>query len=374
MLLVSLVVLLLILAATWNLAQLSFTHTQLRATCQAAALAGAAQLMDPSVLATSPGQASTYLGVRGAVYAYCQANSINGQPLNVDLNLANDPQGDIVVGCVQNPTRVHDPFYPSTGLGPVNTVQVAGYRNRTNGGVPLWLGGMAGLNFGEAGYLARASIDSRVYGFRPAPAGYVPLVPLASPMAAWQGGTSSAGDGFTVNYTTGAVIAGPDGIPEIELRGDLAASVPSDSRATNKLVALLVGPSTSVADLQQQVLNGYGEADLAPLGGEFSLQPQGNLLLPAQLALDSSLAQSLNAICGQIRVWPIGTLTCEGEATSYDVLGFAAGVMVDAFVDQTATPPQLVVVVQPALLPTSTALVREESPANPWIAKLMLTH
>jgi hypothetical protein len=55
------------------------------------------------------------------------------------------------------------------------------------------------------------------------------------------------------------------------------------------------------------------------------------------------------------------------------MIEFAAGIVVDAYVDEQAKPQQLVICVEPTVMATSTAVCRPGIQPNPWIAKLLLS-
>ena len=154
------------------------------------------------------------------------------------------------------------------------------------------------------------------------------------------------------------------------------------------------GPVTDInlfkAQLQSQITNGLYANDVAFLGGTIAL-PQGlgntngTLDLPVAPSPQTTnstyladLVASLNAMKGQKRVFPIGQITTSGMGVpvASRISDFVVGRIVYCIIDDNGTVDQtddsLLIVVQPSLLQTSTALVRATSPANPWLGKLML--
>ena len=220
LLLVGLVVFLGLGAVALNLTWLTSHKVELRRACEAAALAGAAQLLDPSAgtasSATDAATAARVLTATGQAGTFFAANS----PAILQTTGV-DP--DVVAGWCEDPTSPHALFLPWTGTGPVNSLFVRGVRRRSNGqAVVLWFGHLFGVGSAEPGAAAMATMDQRIYGFRPLDLVPVPMVPLLVPATSqWpSGGAGTAGslpDNYSVAPRTGAVGAGADGVAEITL-------------------------------------------------------------------------------------------------------------------------------------------------------------
>ena len=381
----SLVIIAGLVAVTWGVANLSLTQRQLQSACEAAALAGAAELMDDDVLYGRLNPSDDVAAARAICQAYASVNPSYGQPTLLDLNQGNDPRGDVVIGYVPNPRWVKTPLDVWQGKGPANSIWVKASRSRLRGNpVSLWLGGLLGVGTGDVAAAARASLDHRVYGFRPELHTSVPLVPLAAASQAWhdQAGaeaTEGENDNFTVDYRRGYVFDGGDGIPEIIIRANLPGGAGSasqeDSEQNDKFLSLVLSNNSFNESVRQrETATGLRREDLAQLGGEFSLGYDGTLMLPAVDTLDGSWCDVLWSIRGSIRVWPLGSAAkLANDDPGCQVTGYGAAVVVHTKIDDTVEPAQLVVTLQPALLATSTALTRDNAAENPWIAKLSLT-
>jgi hypothetical protein len=378
LLLVSMPVLLGLLALVLNLGWLDGRRQQLQAASDAAALAGVRELMDPSVLYLNhqdPG--STAGRVAQAASASAQFAAANG------VTLLLPPSGtppaspfnfDVVVGWVDDPTSIGSPLAPWTGTNAVNTVLARSLRAQSRGdAVPLWLGSLFGISHADVAAAARATVDQRVYGFRPAGATPVPLVPLLVLLDPTSQGTTNflgTQDNYAVDPVTGAVSAGTDGIPELTLyAGD---AVPG---AASLGLMSLTAAAPDIGTIAGQIVANLGPQDLQALGGQFSLATGGALPVTAAPAQGNdvltSLQQALSTISGQRRIWPLGVATQTAGVTSYQVIGFAAGRVTNATF---ASATQLAVVVEPCLLWTTTALTAAGQPRNPWIGKLTLNH
>ena len=380
-----------------NLAWLSCHQVRLRQACQSAALAGAAELMDPAPLDAPPAPGSVAVATSPAadpataariVLAQQQAMAFaarNGVSLQINPNsaAASNAGEDVIAGWVDDPSSPGSLLTPWTGTEPVNSLLVRAVRRRSRGdAVTLWLGGLFGTVDAEPAAAARASIDQRVYGFRPAGHVRVPLVPLlVFSQSRWPLSIPEAEPGvedrYSVDPRTGEVRQGTDGIGEITLRIRCAAGASpteQESGERNACWLSLAGATADSSLLAQQVTQGLTSGDLAALGGGFTMGDNGQLPLAAAPPPDCgqmvALRQALLAIRGQKRIWPLGTFLASGNQRMCRVEGFAAGCVADCLME---TESCLAIVVQPCLLETCTALVSNGKARNPWIGKLILS-
>lgn len=378
------ILLLAVIGLALELGLLYHVELQLQNACDSAALAGAPALLDEDVLRTSTAidQADNVLAAQQAALDFGTSNVAAGMPMTFNVSDDNDPQSDIVVGWVEDPNDRRSPFIPWTGTEPYNTLQVRGVRSRArSNAVPLWLGSLFGIASADVRAEARATLDQRVYGFRPIGNTSTPVVPLAvlhqGTAEAWieQATAAAAGtnDNFAVDSLTRAIQAASDGIPEIELRMALAGAGDDDD-TTGNVVGLLLGSDHFKSGLFERQLNvGLQAGDLQAWGGQLALDDSGSLLVPGVDRLPQSVIALMQSIAGQNRVWPLfGSMSEIGGEPHYALTGFAAGRLVEARVEDA----EIVLVVQPSVLVTSTALVRPLGPGqmlNPWIAKVQLT-
>jgi Flp pilus assembly protein TadG len=375
MLLVAMLLLVGLMGLAWNVSQLAYARGQLRTACEAAALAGAAELMDEDVLRTAHNQGDDVAAARLKAQQYAATNVSHGRPVVLDLNVDNDPRGDIVIGWVDQPGVPGANFQPWQGTGPINTIRVTASRRMATGNpIALWSGRLLGITHGAALSVASATLDNRIYGFRTRGAVCLPLVPLAAECQSWlsQATTPAASGGndqYSVDYTAESVASGSDGIPEIELRAALSSSSSAGSSQVGGNFVPLVLEQSGEDARQRQLRQGLATVDLLSRDGEFSMNELGQLLMPTAPGFDATWVEDLLSIQGVSRVWPLG----EPSAGGYQITGFGAAVVVNAWIDTQTQPPQLVVAVQPALLVTNTALAGPGASFNPWIAKLMLT-
>jgi hypothetical protein len=374
LLLVSLVLLLGVGALALNMAWLASHQVQLRQACESAALAGAAQLLDPAPgTASSEPDPATSARVALATEQAEIYFSVNSSA--VLQTTGDDP--DLGGGWREDPTIPRGQFVRWTGDGPVNSFFVRGVRRKTDGqGVILWFGNFFGVASAEPAASASASMDQRIYGFRPVKFVHVPMVPLLAPSSLpWPSSAtgSAAGqpDNYSVDLRTGTVSSGPDGVAEITLRVPLGSdSSPSNPSSANWLS--LTGGTTTSQVLELQVAQGLDSSDLAAIGGQFALGEDGTLSVPVAPAYGSQdgagLQAALLAIRGQRRIWPLGSLVAASDPPSCQVTGFVAGCVVDCSVEMDS----LTVVIEACSIQTCTGLMRSGTARNPWIGKLIL--
>jgi hypothetical protein len=381
---VSLPLLVAVLGLALELALVSHVQIQLQGACDAAALAGASELMDIRVLNPdadhNAGDRSH--SARLTALRYMRANGGDAHCVVFDASAGNDPFGDLVAGWIEHPTDPDSPFVIGQGAEQCNTLQVRAQRTRQRGNpVPLWLGQLVRVAHADVAAVARATVDRRVYGFRPIGSTSVPVIPLTALEAdtrdswstqAFASSVAGENDRYSVDYRTGEVADGPDGIPEVRLA--TAGEAEFQEGESGNLGGLAFRhASWDLQRIQRQILHGLSADDLSQFGGQLALDADGTLCVPGLDDPAARWAEALASIRGANRIWPLHRATTQQERLCYQLAGFAAGRMVHVEWQD----GQLIVIVQPSVLATRTALVRTlrpgESP-NPWIGKLFLTH
>jgi hypothetical protein len=371
------------LALGVNAARLSQTRSQLRATCQAAALAGAQELLDEGVLYGNPDLRDDVLTAREAARVYGRVNPVNGRPIVLDPNKSNDPRGDVVV-CTVDPLGPvgRPPALPMTDTESVNTVRVTARLERNSfDRVSIWFGNLAGIGKVDVAASAQASLDRRVAGFRPEPGVNVPVVPAVADYDDWirlttAGNGAGSSDQFAVNYQTGEVVAGSDGIPEITLAFSPAPSEASltenpEDPTTGRAAAMMLDDDGSNPWIwSTRTRDGLSRSDLASFGGQIVIHT-GGTPMPVFAVVPPELPWTLMDILGANRAWPLG-VPAEGTP-AFDIVGFAAGRIVAVRLNETSSTPTWEVVVQPSTMVSSQAVTLPTMTPNPWIGKLELT-
>lgn len=381
-LVIVLILLFAILGLALELGLLSHVQIQLQTASDAAALAGVAELLDENVLrpGASPDWSDDIEAALARAQQYAANNIACGQSVLIEANPENHPAGDFVVAWLDSSTDRHEAPQLYDVAGRCNTLIVRGVRNLKRGNpVPLWFSPVLGIGSADVMSESRATLDQRVYGFRPQSGGAIPVVPVAAlgrgSEEAWleQSQTTpieDVNDRYTVDYRTGVVTDGADGIPEVELKAPVGNE---HAQEGNFLLLDFDAESGEQGRFSRQVEVGLLATDLVDQGGQLALDPSGRLLVPGVGVRDSALTQ-LRTIVGQNRVWPLFTSrTDEDGETTVVLTGFAAGRIVDV---RTNEDDEAVVLVQASTLVTATALVRDLGPdeqPNTWIARLCLT-
>lgn len=393
--LVTLVVLSGCLALAVNFSRLRFVRAQLRSTCEAAALAGAAQLVDEGVLFGYPDPSDDILMAREYARLFGRWNLVEGREVVLDPNKSNAPQGDMVVGFLDpyEPvlTRTLQVATPGDSR-PVNTLRVtARAGNNTYNTVTLWLGSLIGLTQSDVAASAQATVDSRVCGFRPEATTRAPIVPLAADYAAWCSqamarAVSGSNDQYIVDPSTGLVSAGSDGVPEIRLTcGSSSASLSTDPTTTalaspdgtidapsrGACVPLVLVNDLGVSYVwPMRCREGLSRGDLKNHGGALLLGV-GGALVPVETNLPPELPWGLMDSIGRCNAWPLGEPGA--DAGSWKLTSFGAGRIVAVRPVPNTQNAVWELIVQPSTLVCSQAVTRPDYLPNPWIAKLELT-
>jgi hypothetical protein len=388
-----------------DLAMVQYARQELQIGVDAAALAGAAALMEaaPPPSWADGGRREVIRGesnfmarqrqvaaARDEATRYAARNPVLYRPISLATNRRNFRDGDVNIGWVEDPRDLACEMTPPNGAGPVNSVSVRGAQTRHRGNpVSLWFGRAVGFAHMDVLAAARATVDQRLYGFRPLGTVQAPLVPVLvectdaelaqhgrnnwpRPIA----GRREDNDRFSVDVRSGDIQLGSDGIPEFTML--IGRSKWNKSRAETRRgiarVLMIDGEQSDDARIQRQILSGLNTDDLVSFGGQFALTEEGRLGVTEAAVNTLQLAelrQSLLAIRGQKRAWPLGARSPDSTGdTQCEVTGFAAGCVIDCRQESNSS---LAIVVQPCWLQTCTALTRQGEERNPWIGKLMMT-
>ncbi len=382
-LIVGMCVVLSVLAMAWNIVRLASMQQQLRQVCEASALAGAAELLDYQELRGLGDPLRCQLSARVRAQEIASRYAIEGQEVVIDANLSNAASGDVVCGLVREPQRVYDPLLIPFRGEAANTVLVSTGRTLVRGNpVTMWLGQSCGVLTSDIQVAARATVDSRICGFRPKGLTCVPMVPLVCNRDDWasalqQGLLPNVNDRFVVDHRSHTVSDGSDGLVEAELRaplGDSGTVVGNNPQAVRMELLSLSGDDLDAQTLDRRMWYGLDRDDLAHFGGEFVIDvdhPAG-LVCDTHATFDRDWINRGWGARGPVRIFPLGYKT-SNESQQYVITGFGAGVIVNTFVDESTQPPQLVMRVQCAVLATSTAVTRNDVAPHPHLAKLFLS-
>lgn len=355
---------------------------QLQAGTNAAALAGAMELIDEDVLYPgrmaalgSQAAADDVAAAQQAALGYGQVNIAGGT--RMFSNAASKQPPPVLAGWLAEPLELSTPLVPWPQAGMANALVVHAERSdRWGNALPLWIGPLLGVGQADVQATATACVDQRVYGFRPVQGSLIPVVPLAA--LGW--GTDDAwtvqaavpaqagvNDRFMVNYANGGVAAGADGIPEVVLCTPKISG--GQEVLPGNLGCLRLSSGSAPLDFARQMRDGPGEMDLVELGGALAVPPGGSLLVAGASEFEGMLPELAWQIRGLRRAWPLYQARhAAAGAVQFELAGFAAGCVVDVYVEE----GRVCLVVQPAVLVSRTALVHSAAGWNPWLGRLAL--
>jgi hypothetical protein len=397
-------------------------HQQLKTASEAAALASALELFGPRLIFDEGNRVRL---ARQAALNFAASNIVSERPLKLDANQKNSAAGDVVLGRI-DPPELPSRFIPQQGDQWVNAIVVRTRHSQTGRFSPaLQLSQMLGVPSSNLFTESMAAVDHRIVGFRPVGCSNVPLLPLLIQIRHWSAASGNAADDphgagessnsaslsdlFTVDSRNGVVANGPDGIPEFQIvvgggqssdsdiqsppgeGSSQAANVPSrgampawiwasnfgSSKSNDDTVTIAKHPGNPGAHVL--ALEGLNALELAATGGQIVL---GNQILCQANGLPSenagglaTLQAALNQIAGQPRLLALGDVgvpsdDARGELVTGVVQNFAAGAVIEA----QSTGASLIILVQPVVFNSCTAIVRSGIEPNPWIGKIVLVH
>lgn len=348
---------------------------EMQQAAELAALAAAYELLDSDGLkpGTIVDPADNAANAQEVGQAYANANLNSGR---VSWNESAIPDL-VLVGFASDPLDVTMSPMPYEVARDANIAQINLERSRTKGNpIPLRLAPLIGMLPVDMTVTSRAVMDRRVYGFRPVMSSPAPVAPLAilasgrsDSWATQSQATPSFGtnDNYTVDMRTGFITNLPDGIPEITLQDDLAAS-PNEGNLGLLRIGPAIGAPNWFVHTWTQLDVGLTVDDLSEIGGQLALPDTGTLdILGLSQATDGML-KGIDPIRGKLRVFPLyASRSGADPAVTYALSGFVAAWVID--VQSSGTNHGLVVTIQPGLVRTANALYRSGQPLNKYIGK-----
>jgi hypothetical protein len=315
-LLLALVLICAVLALTVDYGFLLMTRTELQRTTDAAALAGAYDLIDESRLRTTgdllppPGAK-----IREFARSIAQSNSVAKDTIDLADNPENLAGGEVIIGEFTNHWDHSEPLRldrPSR----YNTVYL-----QKNTDLALFFANVLGSGSTGIEAVSAASVLSGVSGFRwpDGDTGNIPVLPITVEEDYWNQVRfyGAGGDQYVWTAATGSVTLGADGIRELLL-------YPNDTTSGNLGTVDFGLTNNSTNDLIRQIRYGLSPADLAPYGGELRLGSDGTLAVQGDTGLSAAIGGAILRIIGQTRALPIyRAVQGTGNTTYYTVVGFA---------------------------------------------------
>lgn len=349
MVVVSLVLLVGMATMTIDVGMLYRARAEAQASADAAAMAGAMRLIDPDRLKGTPNMSEEIVLARSTAAEYAALNEVVNDGPQVDQT------SDILVG------RLNNPWDPSESLSfndpnNYNTVRVLVRRDDVrNGPIDLFFAGIFGRNTADITAEAFATLHQGVSGFRPTNDDNSQVLPLALHVDAWNDlldGTFTSGDNWSYDEESKTLGGGQDEINELNLYpGGGTGQLPPGNFGTIDIG----GSGNSTADLGRQILHGISPEDIAALGTDFVLGPDGTIDLNGDTGLSAAIKNELSAVVGQPKVIPLfSEVNGPGNNATFTIVGFAGVRILD--VKLTGSMNSKRVIIQPASVIDSTAV------------------
>jgi Flp pilus assembly protein TadG len=309
-----------LVAMAVDLAYAMHVRAEAQTSADAAALAGAWELIHPDRIAAEPDATQAIINARSGAVEYAAKNEIAQVFPEVDRNDANAADGEIVVGHL--PTWSYPPIYPwqsgsanylweFANPNKYNTVCARVQRTEArNGPVPLYFGrifGMPSMNIHTA---ATAIIEwGQPIGFRPtSETGNSSLMPFAMHYEdydyARDFGTTPDGTPLLDewDYSDPPLRSGSDGKTEVKLYPAMGPGGWEEGQGNFGTVD--IGTlDNSGAVLKRQIIEGVSDEDLSvfPFNGQFSVDPDNPIDLQGDTGLTAGIENALESIIGECR-------------------------------------------------------------------------
>ena len=345
-------------ALVLDIGLISVTKTELQVAADAAALAGTGTLLNDQRLMGSYELDALLALTRTVASDYAARNRVYGEVSSVGLNNTNLPDGDVVIGYLADPTDRTTPLDRSNPAQ-FNAVQVRVARDGVqNGSIVLGFAQILGFSSANVEGRAAAMFEDGVVGYKIVePGDTAHLLPFALWDQPWLNlladGPTVDNDNYTYDPDTGAVIAGSDGIPELNLYpGSGGGQLPPGNFGTVDIGS----PNNSTADIARQIRYGVNEDDLEYFGGELMLDPDdGTLELNGDTGLSAGIKDDLAAIVGDPRAIPLFiSVSGPGNNSQFIVIGFAGMRIMN--VKLTGPMSSKEVIIQPAVAVDDSAI------------------
>jgi Flp pilus assembly protein TadG len=350
------------LALSIDIGYLQNVRGELQKSADAAAMAGAWELIDESSLLGSVNMSDDILAARSVVRQYAAHNKVCTTAPNVDPNYSNSSSGDIVVGYIADTS---DPDAPMDTSDPTkfNAVQVRVRRtNGENGEVPMFFGRALGLGSVGVEAIATAAIHKNLFGFGVPPEGEtLNIFPYALDEDTWlnlvnnQIGT----DKYHYDPATGNVSSSPDGIKEINLFPQATGS------PGNRGTVDIGGSNNSTNDLKRQIINGISRQDMLDLGKPLEFDANGELTLNGDTGISAGVKDDLAAIRSQTRIIPIfRTVSGTGNNATYTIVAWVGVRIMDS--NLTGAQSKKHITIEPAHVVTRNGKRNQTSDTTSW--------
>jgi len=328
----------------------------------AAALAGASALVDDRRL--SGELYPVYCNVRdeGVRFAAMNPVGICSEPVVRPNYYNSDPDGDILLGRLENPRDPDDPLVFSNP-SEYNAVQATVYFADTpNPRQPYFFARVMGYDLFDATATATAIFEERISGFEVKEGGPAcALMPFVVERDEWIDKivNGNGNDQWTYERDDRIVFGGCDGICEMDM-------YPDKKKAPGNFGTVDIGNNNNATpDLRRQIRYGPSEEDLEPYGGTLQLDEVTETLeLNGDTGVSAGIKDALEDIVGLPRtIMLYDQVTGNGNNANYRIVGFVGVTILE--VDLTGNDKH--VTIQPTYVADPTAVTGESRGENYYV-------
>jgi Flp pilus assembly protein TadG len=307
-------VLISMLAFSIDIGYLAASKAEMRRTADAAALAGAWQLIDSAIAGDNALQAED--SMHQAIRTVAAVNPVCNQALELQTD---SPRTDIQDGYLASLAAAAS--LSSDPRDPYRAVRVRIQKTETlNGMIPFHFAMILGHLGKEMEVEATAAFATQIRGFQePATSSTakLDLLPFALDLETWLEAIEEGGEDDNLRYNPieGTVSYGSDGIREVNL-------YPQGTGAPgNRGTVDIGGPNNSTADIARQIEHGVSAEDLNELGKPLLLDDDGQLSLQGDTGISAGVKDELASIVGQCRLIPVfSSVTGFGNRAEYRIV------------------------------------------------------
>lgn len=326
------------LALSIDIGYIAASKAEARRTADAAALAGAWQMLDSSA---PSGNTSELLDeVNDAARNMASLNMVcNSAP---SLSIAGQ-ETDITIGYLSS--LESSDTLSSDSNNPYRAVRARLRKNAaSNGQVPLFFAKFFGQNGRDMIVESTAATAMQIKGFNSPASGAanLNLLPFALDEQTWIAILNGGGtDNYAFSSSNSAVSGGTDGIKEVNLYPQGTGS------PGNRGTVDIGNNNNSTADLSRQITGGISSQDLYALGKPLVLDGNGSMTLNGDTGISAGVKDELASIIGQTRIIPVfSSVTGNGNNATYAIVRWVGVRIMD--VKLTGSMSSKYLIVQPA--------------------------
>ncbi len=339
------------LALSIDIGYIAASKAEARRTADAAALAGAWQMVDSA--AQSGNSSASLDAVNDAAKNMASLNLVcNSAP---SLSIAGQ-ETDITIGYLSS--LESNATLSADSNNPYRAVRARVRKNEaSNGQVPLFFARFFGQTGRDMIVESTAATAMQIKGFNSPASGAanLNLLPFALDEQTWIALLNGGGtDSYKFTASNSSVTGGTDGIKEVNL-------YPQGTGSPGNRGTVDIGSSNnSTADLSRQITGGISSQDLFALGKPLVLDGNGSMTLNGDTGISAGVKDELASIIGQTRMIPVfSSVNGNGNNANYTIVRWV-GVRIMA-VKLTGSMNSKYLIVQPASVIARNVVVGDSS-------------